>query len=50
MNIEGAEDERTRAYFEKHALFPPQRDVEITMEAEFIRGRQRDGGVELAGV
>lgn len=32
MNIEGAEDERTKAYFEKHALFPPQRDVEITME------------------
>ena len=32
MNIEGAEDERTKAYFEKHSLFPPQRDVEITMD------------------
>jgi hypothetical protein len=32
MNIEGAEDERTKVYFEKHSLFPPHRDVDITVE------------------
>jgi hypothetical protein len=32
INIEGAEDERTKAYFDKHSLFPPHRDVEMTVE------------------
>jgi hypothetical protein len=32
VNVEAAEDQRSRTYFDKHSLFPPHRDVEATVE------------------
>jgi hypothetical protein len=32
VNVEAAEDQRSRAYFDKYSLFPPHRDVEVTVE------------------
>lgn len=32
VNVEAAENQRGRAYFDKHSLFPPHRDVEATVE------------------
>jgi hypothetical protein len=32
INVESAEEQRAKAYFDKHGLFPPHRDVEVTVE------------------